>query len=174
MHFNVAQLLKEPIGSERGYQLDEYFTGPQRITEMACGPVHMLRTHQGILVRASLEIRCALTCSRCLGVFSRSSTLPIEEEFFPPVDTRSGRSAFQPDEPEGWRVVDSGNILDLTEVVREYAVTDLPMKPLCRPGCLGLCQVCGAEQNLNRCGCSASPADSCWGALAGLVTQHEG
>ena len=174
MRFNVAQLLKEPIGSERGYQLDENFTGTQHLTEMARGPVSMLRTHQGVLVRAALEIRCALTCSRCLGDYSRSSTLPIEEEFFPLVDIQSGRSAFQPGEPEGRRVIDSRHILDLSEVIREYVVTDLPMKPLCRPGCLGLCQVCGAEQNLDRCGCGASPGDSRWGALAGLLHQQEG
>jgi uncharacterized protein len=174
MRFNVAQLLKEPIGSERGYQLDEEFTGPQRIAEMARGPVHMLRTHQGVLVRAALEIRCALTCSRCLGAFSRSSTLSIEEEFFPLVEIQGGRSVLQPDETEGRRVIDSRHVLDLGEAVREYAVTDLPMKPLCHPGCLGLCQVCGGEQNLNRCGCSASSRDSRWGALAGLLHQHEG
>ncbi len=173
MRFNVAQLLKEPIGSERGYRVDENYTGSQRITEMARGPVQMLRTHQGVLVGAALEIRCALTCSRCLGAFSRSSTLSLEEEFFPLVDIQSGRSVFQPDEPEGRRVIDSRHNLDLTEAVREYAVTDLPMKPLCRPGCLGLCQVCGAERNLNRCGCSALPRDSRRGALAGLLYQYE-
>ncbi len=173
MRFNVAQLLKEPIGSERGYQLDENFTGSQRVTEMVRGPVHMSRTHQGVLVRAALETRCALTCSRCLGAFSRSSTLSLEEEFFPLVDIRGGRSLFQLDEPEDRRVIDTRHVLDLTEVVREYAVTDLPMKPLCRPGCLGLCQACGAERNLNRCDCSAFPRDSRWGALAGLAYQHE-
>lgn len=173
MRFNVAQLLKEPIGSERGYQLDENFTGPQRITEMARGPVHMVRTHQGVLMRAALEIRCALTCSRCLGAFSRCSTLHLEEEFFPLVDIRNGRSVFQPDEPGDRRVIDCRHNLDISEVVQEYAVTDLPMKPLCRPGCLGLCQVCGAERNLNRCGCSAFPRDPRWGALAGLTHQHE-
>jgi uncharacterized protein len=169
MRFNVAQLLREPIGSERGHQLDENFTGSQRITDMARGPVHMLRTHHGVLVRAALEIRCALTCSRCLGAFSRTSTLSLEEEFFPLVDIQNGRSVFQPDEPEDRRVIDSRHNLDLTEAVREYTVTDLPMKPLCKPGCLGLCQVCGAERNLNRCGCSALLRDSRWGPLAGLV-----
>jgi uncharacterized protein len=90
------------------------------------------------------------------------------------VDTQSGRSVFLPGEPECRRVIDSRHVLDLTEVIREYAVTDLPMKPLCRPGCLGLCQICGAEQNMNRCNCNASSGDSRWGALAGLLYQHDG
>ena len=63
MQFNVAQLLKEPIGSTRNYQLDEKFTGPHRYAEAASGLVHMLRTHQGILVRATVDVTSILMCS---------------------------------------------------------------------------------------------------------------
>ncbi len=174
MRYNVAQLLKEPIGSERTCRLDEHFTGPQRVTDVARGRVHMLRTHQGVLINAVLEIRSALNCSRCLGGFDRSSTLYIEEEFFPTVDMQRARSLDPPAESEGRWLTDAGHVLDLTGVVRECVVTDLPMKPLCGPDCAGLCQACGVNLNLTRCDCDASPQDSRWEALAGLLDQRKG
>jgi uncharacterized protein len=174
MQYNIAQLLKEPIGSERTYQLDEHLAGPQLGTDVARGPVHILRTHQGVLINATLEIRSALNCSRCLDGFDRSSTLYIEEEFFPPMDTEGGRSLGPPAESEGRWLTDAGQVLDLTEVVRECVVTDLPMKSLCGPECSGLCQTCGVNLNLAGCDCSASAQDSRWEALAGLQIQRRG
>jgi uncharacterized protein len=169
MRYNVAQLLKEPIGSSRDYLLDESFTGTQRFAEAARGPVNILRTHRGILVRATLRVHSTLACSRCLDSFVRSSELSIEEEFFPTVDLQSGRSLPVPDEAEEASLIDSNHLLDLAGAIEEYFVTDMPMKPLCRQECLGLCQECGTDLNLGHCDCDNSPKDPRWRALADLM-----
>ena len=169
MQYNVAQLLREPIGSTRDYQLDESFTGPQRLADMARGPVNVLRTHQGILVRAKVQIRSNLICARCLGELVRSSELSIEEEFFPTVDLQTGRSLPLPPGAGEGSLIDAGHILDLTGTVREYVETDLPMKPLCRSDCLGLCQACGTNLNVEECDCASLRRDPRWQAFAGLV-----
>ena len=119
MRCNVAQLLKEPIGSSREYHLDENFTGPQRFAEAARGSVNILRTHQGILVRATLQVRSTLDCSRCLNAYVRSSKLSIEEEFFPTVDLQTGRSQPVPAESEEGSLIDSNHLLDLSDILRE-------------------------------------------------------
>lgn len=173
MRYNVAQLLKEPIGSERNYQLDESFTGPQRFADMARGPVHILRTHHGVLVKATLEIGSVLTCGRCLVEFDRTSEILIEDEFFPMVDVQTGRRAAFPVGVEEGSLIDASHVLDLSETVREYFVTDLPMKPLCRLDCLGLCPVCGNNRNLESCDCNGTPMDPRWEALASLMDQPE-
>ena len=91
MRYNVAQLLKEPTGSTRSYQLWEEFTDAGRIVDSARGTVDMLRTHQGVLVNATLEIRDTITCGRCLGETGLDSDLSIEEEFLPILDLDTGR-----------------------------------------------------------------------------------
>ena len=174
MRYNVAQLLKEPIGSTRNYQLEERFTGPQRHADSACGPVQMLRTHHGILVRATLQTQSTLACGRCLAEVVRTSEVSMEEEFFPSVDLQTGRHLLSPPEAEDGSIIDDSNILDLAGTVRECVVTDTPMKPLCRHDCLGLCQTCGTNLNSGRCACIGPQRDPRWQALAGLMGEHKG
>jgi uncharacterized protein len=41
----------------------------------------------------------------------------------------------------------------------------VPMKPLCREDCRGLCPTCGEDLNVTACGCAAEAADPRWEAL---------
>ena len=171
MQYNVAQLLKEPIGATRSYQVEQRFTGVPGITDMVRGQLHMLRTHQGILVNAKLDIESTLICSRCIGAITRPSTLFIEEECFPTIDLHTGRNLSPPAEEEGALRIDASHFLDLNEVLRQYVIADGPMKPLCRPDCLGLCQHCGINLNQARCECEAGQRDQRWAALAALLDK---
>ena len=44
----------------------------------------------------------------------------------------------------------------------------LPMKPLCKPDCKGLCPSCGKDLNLGACGCTHETIDPRWEALKAL------
>ena len=174
MQYNVAQLLMGPIGESRSYNVEEIYTEASRITDRANGPVQVVRTHQGVLVNADLDIQTTLACSRCLGEFVWSSTLYIEEEFFPAVDLHTGRQLQSPTDDEGDQRIDSDHVLDLTEIMRQYAIADMPMKPLCRANCLGLCRACGSNLNQGECNCSDAQVDLRWGALADLLKSQKG
>lgn len=170
MIYNVAQLLKEPIGSLRSHELDEKFTGPKRWADSITGPVQMVRIHYGILVTATVEVRSNLICSRCLGDYPNASKLVIEEEFFPTVDPQTGRRTPYPEDVEESALIDSNHVLDLSAIADEYFITNLPMKPLCDLNCKGLCQVCGVNQNLENCECASPTMDPRWRALANLAS----
>jgi len=49
-------------------------------------------------------------------------------------------------------------VIRLEDVVREQALLQVPLRPLCRPDCAGLCQRCGADLNASDCGCPEDPA----------------
>lgn len=49
--------------------------------------------------------------------------------------------------------------LDLTELVRQHLVMALPMAPLCRLDCRGLCPACGADRNEGTCDCADDETD---------------
>ena len=171
MRYNVSQLLKEPIGATRGYQLDEDLEGPDWYADKASGQVQMLRTHQGVLVKAALEIRSTSRCGRCLGEFGDTVELMIEEEFYPTMDLHTGMALPLPEDVEGSVVIDSDHILDLATTLSECIVAALPMKPLCGVDCSGLCQVCGINKNIDNCGCSVMQGDPRWRGLQGLAKE---
>lgn len=170
MQYNVAQLLKEPTGATRSYQVEQSITGVPGISERVSGQLDMLRTHQGILINAALDIESTLICSRCLGEFTLPSTLFIEEECFPSIDLHTGRKLSPPAEEEELRI-DDRHLLDLEEVLRQYAISDGPMKPLCRADCLGLCHDCGTNLNQASCECEGGLRDQRWATLGALLDQ---
>lgn len=170
MRYNVAQLLKEPTGSTRSYELIEEFADAERLFDSAKGTVDMLRTHQGVLVNAEVEIYGTITCGRCLRECGVEFQLAIEEEFFPTVDVNTGRKLELP-EDDSYGCIDTNHDLDLNEVVRQYVLTEGPMKPLCSQGCRGLCQVCGENLNERLCDCAQESSNLGRGKLAQLLRK---
>ena len=173
MLYNVAQLLKEPIGSTRSYEVAEDFTVADRFADNVHGALLLLRTHQGVLATAELEVRVTLDCGRCLSTFPLLLDLSIEEEFFPLVDVNTGHWLSLPTGTEGTRI-SADHVLDFTDVLRQCVITHVPMKPLCRDNCAGLCQQCGANLNQGNCQCGVAKVDPRWKALAELLEQKQG
>ena len=175
MIYNVAQLLTEPIGSERNLFTDSQTQIDNSATEiLPDGKVYLLRTDRGILVRASLEARLNLICGRCLISFQQHLRLSLEEEFLPLVDVSTGQSIRTPDDAEPSSIIDEHHMLDLTEASRQYCLTNQPMKPLCQPNCLGICQTCGSNKNDSHCTCDLKAANAQWEPLTQLLerTHH--
>ncbi|MFO8143364.1 MAG: DUF177 domain-containing protein [Dehalococcoidales bacterium] len=168
MQTNVSGLLKSSIGAERNYEVN----GNVNIYGNACavhGDISLVRTNRGILVKARVETEARVQCSRCLSQFPAPLEFNIEEEYFPLIDVDSGMSLDVPNEP-GCFTIDERHILDLSEAVRQYAVMAIPMKPLCRPGCRGLCPGCGHNLNQGPCGCPSQQTDPRWSRLARLLS----
>ena len=172
MLYNVSQLLMEPTGSTRQFELDEPV--PDGDDERrATGLVHLLRTHQGLLLRADLQVQTVSECARCLVAIAHMSAIALEEECYPTVDPSTGRRVFPPDPAEGVLHIDTTQMLDLSDVVRQYLLTSEPLKTLCMLDCKGLCPECGADRNEGVCKCDGDPVDPRWGALAALLAQEK-
>ena len=167
MRINVSQQLKAPIGSVRDYEVSEVvdIAGGSRPVQ---GEVRLMRTNRGMLAKARLHTEVEVTCSRCLSVFNCPLSLDIEEEYFPTTDVVSGARLPLPEEP-GCFTIDEHHLLDLTEAVRQYALLAIPMKPLCRGDCAGLCPVCGRNLNQGQCGCLPPEKDPRWSKLNNLA-----
>ena len=172
MQYNVAQLLKEPTGATRRVQVGSESESLEGSPINYVGSMQFLRTHQGLLVRGQVDAGMRLACSRCLREFVCSSTLDVEEEFFPLLDVTTGRKLTPTDDLEG-TIIDANHVLDLTEVLRQYSIASQPIKPLCQAACSGLCQECGANLNHENCQCSGSAIDPRWEALAALFNESE-
>jgi uncharacterized protein len=168
MQINVSQLLREPVGAIRDYQVNEVadISGDGK-GYLVQGEAGMLRTQRSILAKCALNTEVELTCSRCLSLFRYPLTLNFEEEYLPIVDVVSGVPLPLPEEV-GTFTIDEHHILDLTEAVRQYTLLAIPMKPLCRKDCAGLCPKCGHNLNQGRCDCPAESKDPRWSGLEKL------
>ncbi len=162
----------EPIGSTRRFQVEGPVPGGTEglVEGRAVGTVRVLRTHHGLLVNGVVEVETAAVCGRCLADFPRNITLTLEEECYPTVDPSTGRRMAPPDEAEGVVHIDTRQMLDLSDVLRQYLLTSEPLKALCREDCRGLCPGCGADLNTEKCNCTSTSVDPRWGALADLLS----
>ena len=174
MHFNVSQLMREPSGSLRDYDVDETITLAGGAKANARGKVSLLKTDSGVWVSAVLESRVIVSCSRCLTDHSEPLQISLEEEFFPKPETHWRDKAVE-EAPSGEQNrIDENHILDLSEVAGEYFTLGLPMQPVCRAECAGLCLTCGVNLNETRCRCDDSPRDARWNALLELAPLSDG
>ncbi|MGD0794515.1 MAG: DUF177 domain-containing protein [Dehalococcoidales bacterium] len=169
MQINVSQLLQEPIGSTREYDIDAAadILGDGNEYRVR-GECRLMRTRRGILVKCSLDTEVELSCGRCLSRFRHPLKISFEEEFLPTIDITTGVPLPQTEET-GVFSIDEHHILDLTEPARQYALMAVPMKPLCRPDCAGLCQKCGQNLNQGDCGCPTGEIDPRWSELSKLL-----
>jgi uncharacterized protein len=165
MEINVSQQLKAPIGNIREYEVDETadILGVGTPIEIK-GLVKLTRTNRGVLVQGRLRTGIPIDCSRCLKNFKAPLTVNVEDEYFPIIDVNSGTPLEIPDEP-GSFTIDDHHILDLKEAIRQNALLAIPMKPLCRKDCAGLCQQCGKDLNEGPCDCNKKTIDPRWAKL---------
>ena len=172
--YNVSTLLREPIGSTREFDVDErvLVDTEEPRHERVTGSVVLLRTKDGVLATARLHGEQPERCSRCLRQLAVPMRLDIEEEFIATVDVRTGAKLARPEEPEAF-LISAQQQLDLEEVVRQAWALALPMQPLCRPDCKGLCARCGTDLNESVCTCSPEEDDR-WSPLKKLLVEMEG
>jgi len=162
---NVATLLKEPIGSTRDYNFEDI--ADEKGDSPVTGAIGMVRSQRGILVRANVTARFEMDCSRCLKPTDCTMAIAMDEEFLPSIDVSSGLPLRTPRDGSVF-VIDHNHILDLGEAIYQYILMAVPMKPLCRPDCAGICPTCGANLNQGPCKCRETNLDPRWDKLAVL------
>jgi uncharacterized protein len=138
---NASQLLKEPVGSSQSYDISGFMN--EEVEAFIEGKAKLIRISQGVLVQCKLNAEVKLICSRCLDAFSCPISFTAEEEFVPIADVSEDLALSAPEQSEEF-TIDSKNILDLSELIRQYVLLNLPMKPLCHPECSGM-----KEENSN-------------------------
>jgi uncharacterized protein len=98
-------------------------------------------------------------CDRCLV----SVTIPVERDFdlfYRPVSTIARAEEVELPEDELEVGFFSGDGIELADVVTEQVILSVPMKVVCQTDCRGLCPVCGANLNFEKCGCLPTQENS--------------
>jgi uncharacterized protein len=114
---------------------------------------------EGVLVTGTVTTTVAGECGRCLDPVTDEFVAEVFELFAYP----GSATAETTDEDEVDRIVD--DMIDLEPVVRDAVVLGLPLTPLCRPDCAGLCPTCGQRLDDLPAGHAHEVLDPRWAAL---------
>lgn len=155
MIFNMAQLMKSPVGTSLTVDIDEDHVQLDVSLEIVgpiIGRVRMRRVDQGLLVDGWVELILEQTCNRCLKEFEQPLRVTFEERFYPTLDVITGMPLPPIEEDEVFPINEHHEV-DLTEAIRQNVLLAVPMATLCKPDCAGLCPQCGHDLNFGPCEC---------------------
>lgn len=100
--------------------------------------------------KGSVSTSLNLFCDRCMCDVEYEMNFNVSERF---------SSGFDDHSDEEIKKI-NGHVVDLTDIVLEGIVVNMPMKVLCDPKCKGLCSKCGVNLNKINCGCDTTNIDS--------------
>ncbi len=135
------------LGGERYVAVPERIPAELAVTRASTGWVFELR----------LSVRLHGACVRCLGDAVVEEPLALREYH-----------ATSPESDELTTPYLADLRLDLSAWGRDSLILALPDKILCRPGCAGLCPVCGKDLNTEPHAHGDEEPDPRWAALEGL------
>ena len=155
---NVADLVNRP-GARRRERVEGRLPGPVIVvdstlrTEVPVAVDLLLEwVSDGLLATGTVEGAWEGPCRRCLKPVQGTLKADVQELF--EANHREG---------ETYRL--GLDFIDVEPLAREALVLDLPLAPLCREDCGGLCPTCGADLNQGDCDCQPAEVDPRWAAL---------
>ena len=133
------------------------------VTQDSAG-VHgtMVAMEGKVYLSGEVEVTLERICDRCAESYTRAYTLPFEEVFSrtpEEEDEESDEYPFEMDE------------IDLTRMLEDTIVLQVPTASLCTEDCKGLCPVCGINLNIAQCNCGGKDQVGPFGVLAGFVDR---
>ena len=149
-----------------------------RVVQPLVGTVTLLPQEDGCLVRGNLRGEVVVPCNRC----AEDAHLIIDSSFdsfepFPQADDetepRNGKEKPFDSEADELivKLVDGAPEINLAGLLWEEFVLALPVRPLCKPDCKGLCPDCGKNLNEGSCSCVRDEGEPRLAALRGLKVK---
>ncbi len=161
LRLNVGFLINSAVGTNRDFSFDyeKMRLGDDLTVFDFTGTATFSRTQQGLLLQGSFALKMELECVRCLEEYRQAVAFSFTDLYAFDKRSISESNLLVPEEGQ----------IDLAPLLREYALLEIPIQPLCRADCKGLCPVCG--ENLNRVDCGHQPGgdESPFSALKDLL-----
>ena len=125
-----------------------------------------------VLLQGNIDVSLLQVCDRCLEEFVRPQQ--IDFRLMLEVARVDGEpETVLDDHLPGLGEIEvvpvAEPVVDLADLLYQQLILALPQKILCRPECRGLCEQCGANLNLGRCGCKDTSGSSPFAALGSLT-----
>lgn len=114
-----------------------------------------------LVLTGKLEGRISQECSRCLKPVDTVLSIDVQEQF----------SRHPSEEGDETTHKYYGEEIEISGVLRDNIILNLPAKTLCSPHCLGLCPHCGVDRNISDCQCKSGSVDPRLAVLEKLIDK---
>jgi uncharacterized protein len=124
----------------------------RQVAPLKVDAVAELAAGSQVRIHGCVEARLETSCDRCLA----SVGIPVKQDFelfYRPVSTIAREEEVELPEDELGVGFFSGDGIELADVVTEQVILSVPMKVVCRTECRGICPVCKANLNFEKCSC---------------------
>ena len=160
---NIGFIVHEEVGDSHDFpfHFDRVRVADDLELDRFTAAVHVGRTAQGLLLTGECSARTVVECVRCLRPFWQPLQWTMSEvyAFSEKSTSESGLTL-----PEDFQI-------DLAPLIREYALLEIPIKPICRRDCRGLCPICGQDLNVRDCGHQRETATSPFAVLRDFLAK---
>ena len=172
MKLDIKNLISTPFGQKESYNVELFNEKIDEdiLAERTIGKVELTRLEDEILAQFDIEAKVRMLCDRCLVEFKQKIPLSFSQEYLinrkveVPRPVRHIRRAQHKqahgkqarDKDDERPVVEKDFKIDITEPIRQEALTHIPVQKLCEEKCKGLCAHCGANLNVGKCKCKKS------------------
>ncbi len=126
-------------------------------------PIHFdARAHkvkEKVLITGRISAQIKMNCARCLQPHEECLEDTFEVIYLPQPDIQEREEEIELEETDLDVSYYTENSIALYEVLREQLLLLIPLKPLCKPNCAGLCPSCGKNLNKGTCHCNLKTVD---------------
>ena len=163
LRLNVGFIIRESVGYNRVFPFDflRVHLEPDLDLEQLKGGAEISRTPQGLLVQVKLSVVMATECVRCLAPVQITLSTQITELY----------ALSQRHVTESGLILPEDGHIDLGPIAREFIILEIPINPLCKVDCKGLCLTCGENLNEKDCGHRDPNIDPRFSVLKNLLTD---
>jgi len=164
LRINVGFIAHETSGYSREFDFDLpvlQISDDLMVTDFK-GSALFSRTQKGILMEVKVAAVSPAECGRCLDEFPQTLETDFIDLFA--FDERNTTDAEL--------IYPENGMIDLAPIIADYLLLSLPINPVCRPDCAGLCPNCGANHNHETCDCSTESIDPRLSKLKDLLDKE--
>ena len=143
LRLNIGFIVHQAIGYSRDFSIeipDHTFPDSFKIENLVV-EIIVSRTTEGLLVQVKGQALTGLECVYCLDDFQQILSFDFIEMYTFPSHAVEDTELILPDDLQ----------IDLSPLLNEYLYLDIPINPMCKPDCLGLCPICGEKLNVSTC-----------------------
>lgn len=154
MKFNVDDIHPEGISWKSSKDMNSSFADEEGLSFTSPVDIDVRLAKEGgkVFLSGQVKTELKLTCTRCLEPSDHHFLTKLELVYYPKhSDVAEGERELQEDDLVMSYYCEG--IIDISEDVRESIILNLPVKPLCKVGCRGLCPQCGGNLNEKECAC---------------------
>ena len=167
MIVKVSDILEEGLTIDRAALPDAPFSDPAwRLDGIR---LRFERDDVDVLVQGEIRATVPQMCGRCLEPFGARVTAGVDVRLAPRPTTADNVELAADDLDVEFYAKDE---IDLNVLIETETTLALPMKPLCREECRGLCPACGGNRNVVPCGCRDRAPDPRLAVLRDLAARR--